>query len=125
MQSLDSSYVYIIDNHSACGNVRYDQRSVLTKVTNGSFQVVKTGGSFPYFYRGQSWNVRIEVKGNNIKIYRDGSLDIEWTDTDPNYYYQGTYGFYVWDQPSEYYKDIQITTESIKTLNIQKQKAAT
>ncbi|WKV09421.1 PKD domain-containing protein [Thermoanaerobacterium sp. CMT5567-10] len=117
MKDVNNYYVYIIDNHSACGNVRYDQRSVLAKVVNGGFQVVKTGGSFPYFYRGQTWNVRIEVKGNNIKIYRDGSLDIEWTDTDSNYYSQGSYGFYVWDQPSAYYKDIQITTESIKTLD--------
>jgi hypothetical protein len=117
MKDVNNYYVYIIDNHSACGNVRYDQRSVLAKVVNGSFLVIKTGGSFPYFYRGQTWNVRIEIKGNNIKIYRDGSLDIEWMDTDPNYYSQGSYGFYVWDQPSAYYKDIQITTESIKTLD--------
>jgi len=117
MKDVNNYYVYIIDNHDACGNVRYDQRSVLAKVVNGNFQVIETGRSFPYFYRGQTWNVRIEAKGNNIKIYRDGSLDIEWTDTDPNYYSQGSYGFYVWDQPSAYFKDIQITTESIKTLD--------
>ncbi|WP_422445338.1 PKD domain-containing protein [Thermoanaerobacterium sp. DL9XJH110] len=117
MKDVNNYYVYIIDNHSACGNVRYDQRSVLAKVVDGSFQVIKTGKSFPYFYRGQTWNVRIEVKGNNIKIYRDGGLDIEWTDTGSNYYSQGSYGFYVWDQPSAYYKDIQITTENIKTLD--------
>lgn len=117
MQDENNYYVYIIDNHSACGNVRYDQRSLLAKVVDGSFQVIKTGGSFPYFYRGQTWNIRIEVKGNNIKIYREGSLDIEWTDTSTSYYSQGSYGFYVWDQPSAYYKDIQITTENIKTLD--------
>jgi len=117
MKDVNNYYVYIIDNHSACGNVFYDQRSVLAKVVNNSFQVIKTGGSFPYFYRGQTWNIRIEVKGNNIKIYREGILDIEWTDPDTNYYSHGSYGFYVWDQPSAYYKDIQITTESIKTLD--------
>ena len=117
MQDRNNYYVYIIDNHSACGNVRYDQRSVLAKVQNGSFTVIKTGSSFPYFHRGQVWNIRIEVKGNNIKIYREGSLDIEWTDTSADSYNQGSYGFYVWDQPSAYFKDIQITTENIKTLD--------
>ncbi|QSQ10563.1 hypothetical protein H0A61_02973 [Koleobacter methoxysyntrophicus] len=117
MQDENNYYVYIIDNHSACGNVRYDQRSVLAKVTNGRFQVVKVGGSFPYFHRGQIWNIRIEAKGNTIKVYRDGSLDIEWTDPDPAYYDHGSYGFYAWDQRSAYFKDIQITSESIKTLD--------
>lgn len=108
-------YVYIMDNHSACGNVRYNGKEVLVKVVNGTRQIIETN-SFPTFHAGQSHDIKIETKGNNIKIYRDGSLRFDYTDNN-NPHINGSYGFYVWDQLGAYFSDIGITSESLKTLD--------
>lgn len=108
-------YVYIMDNHSACGNVRYNNTEVLVKVTNGSRQIISTN-SFPSFKAGQSHDFKIETNGNNVKIYRDGSLRFNYTDNN-NPHLNGSYGFYVWDQLGAYFSNVKITSESYKTLD--------
>lgn len=108
-------YVYIMDNHDACGNVRYNYREVLVKVTNGSRQIINTN-SFPSFTRGQKHDFNIKLEGNNIKIYRDGSLRFDYTDNN-NPHDKGSYGFYVWDQYGAYFSGIGVTSQSTKSLD--------
>jgi hypothetical protein len=108
-------YVYIMDNHSACGNVRYNYTEVLVKVVNGTRQIINTN-SFPSFYKGQKHDFNIKLEGNNIKVYRDGSLRFDYTDTN-NPHEKGSYGFYVWDQYGAYFSDIAVSSQSIKTLD--------
>lgn len=112
-QDSNNFYVYIMDNHSACGNIRYDQREALVKVTNGNFSVLSTH-AFPSFYAGQSHNIRIVTAGSNIKVYRDNTLIFNVNDTA---YAKGGYGFYVWDQYGAYFSNITIKTEVKKTLD--------
>lgn len=113
MQDKKNYYAYIMDNHSACGNIRYNSREALVRVVNGSFKVIATN-SFPSFYRGQREEIRIELKGSSIKVYRNGSLRFDVNDST---YSKGSYGFYVWDQYGAYFSDISITTGTTKTLD--------
>lgn len=108
-------YVYIMDNHDACGNVLYNYQEVLVKVTNGSRQIIGTN-SFPSFHAGQRHNINIVLKGNNIKIYRDGDLRFDYTDNN-NPHSKGSYGFYVWDQYGAYFSNIAVTTKATRTLD--------
>lgn len=108
-------YVYIMDNHDACGNVRYNNREVLVKVTNGSRQIISTN-TFPSFHRGQSHKIDIKLEGNNMKIYRDGDLRFDHTDT-TNPHKEGSYGFYIWDQYGAYFSNIAVTSQFTVTLD--------
>lgn len=108
-------YVYIMDNHSACGNVRYDGNEVLVKVENGTQKIIASK-EFPRFNAGQSHNFKIITEGNNIKIYRDGALKFNYTDV-ANPHLSGSYGFYVWDQYGAYFEDIAIQSQSKVTLD--------
>ena len=113
MQDPLNYWVYIMDNHSACGNIRYDYKEALVKVTNGNYKVITTN-SFPSFSTSLKQDVEIITEGNNIKVYRGGSLRLQATDTG-TLYSRGSYGFYVWIQKGAYFSNISVDTESIKT----------
>ena len=107
MQDSSNFYGYIMDNHSACGNIRYDYTEALVRVSNGNFTVLDTN-SFPQFSAGLRQQIRIVLEGNNIKVYRNNSLVFNLNDST---YSKGSYGFYVWDQYGAYFADISMETE--------------
>ncbi|KAL0248802.1 hypothetical protein GEMRC1_004036 [Eukaryota sp. GEM-RC1] len=109
-RDLRNYYVYIIDNHRACGNVRYNYAEVLVKVTDGSMREIATN-DFPSFFSGQKHIINIQLtEGGFITIDRDGVR--RFTYQDPSNVHHGSYGFYVWDQQGAYFDDILINTRS-------------
>lgn len=113
MKDTRNYYAYIMDNHSACGNIPHDYREAIVKVVDGNFQVIATQ-PFPSFYAGQSHDITIRMEGSNIKVYRDNNLRFDINDST---YPKGSYGFYVWYQNGAYFGDISIKSEAIKTLD--------
>jgi PKD repeat protein len=107
-------YLYIWDNHSACGNVRYNGGEVIAKVVNGVLTEITPVKSFPMYYKGQQINVKIELKGDRIKVWRDGELRFDITDST---FKTGSQGFYIWDQYAAYFKDISVESTKVTTLD--------
>ncbi|MCR9265864.1 MAG: cadherin-like domain-containing protein, partial [Flavobacteriaceae bacterium] len=130
-------YAYIIDNHSACGNISGygtdgDPAEAIIKVQNGSITVLalntNSGNSgsatygwngtradmFAAYFNGQTIDFKIDLNGNNIKISRrggGGTAGTDWVEAfnfDDTTHAQGSYGFYVHEQSGAYFKDINI-----------------
>ncbi|MFD2101339.1 gliding motility-associated C-terminal domain-containing protein [Flagellimonas iocasae] len=130
-------YAYIIDNHSACGNISGygsdgDPAEAIIKVQNGSISVLalntNSGNSgsatygwngnrtdmFAAYFNGQTIDFKIDMNGDNIKVSRrggGGSAGSDWVEAfnfDDSSHSQGSYGFYVHEQSGAYFKDINI-----------------
>mgnify|MGYP003700229143 CR=1 FL=1 len=130
-------YAYIIDNHSACGNISGygtdgDPAEAIIKVQNGSISVLalntNSGNSgsatygwngnradmFAAYFNGQTIDFKIDMNGDNIKVSRrggGGSAGTDWVEAfnfDDSAHSQGSYGFYVHEQSGAYFKDINI-----------------
>ena len=131
-------YAYIIDNHTACGNLMnyangdgFPAEAIL-KRENGVTTILAVNtnsgraGTAPYgwdgnradmfgaFYNGQSIDFKIEMSGDNIKISRrggGGNAGTDWIqsfDITDTSFPSGSYGFYVHEQQNAYFKDIEI-----------------
>lgn len=61
----------------------------------------------PVFTLGQVYHFRCEAVNNNVKIYKDGVLVIDWTDTAPNAYTKGAFGPWVLGQEFAKWKGFQ------------------
>ncbi|MFI1773140.1 gliding motility-associated C-terminal domain-containing protein [Thalassobellus citreus] len=134
----DNFYAYIIDNHTACGNLMnyapgdgFPAEAIL-KRENGVTTILAvntnsgTNGSATYgwnanradmfaaFYNGQSIDFKIEMSGNDINISRRGGGGSAGTDWIQSFsisdatHSSGSYGFYVHEQQNAYFKDINI-----------------
>ncbi|MDO6519328.1 Ig-like domain-containing protein, partial [Zobellia uliginosa] len=134
----DNFYAYIIDNHTACGNLSgyasgdgYPAEAIL-KRENGNTTILAvntnsgTSGTASYswnenrsdmfaaFYNGQVIDFKIEMNGDNIVISRrggGGDAGTGWVkafDITDSSFSSGTYGFYVHEQQNAYFKDIKI-----------------
>src|SRR5690606_17753514 len=137
-------YAYIIDNHTACGNLMnyapgdgYPAEAIL-KVENGITSVLAVNtnsgrtGSAPYgwngnrsdmfnaYYNGQVIDFKIELSGENIKVSRKGgggNAGTNWIESfnfDDTTHASGSYGFYVHEQSGAYFKDIEFTKLSLR-----------
>lgn len=111
MQDENNYYAYLMDNHSACGNIFMDGGEALVRVVNGSYQVIASKSGFPTFYPGQKEDIKIVTKGSNIQVFRNGNKVLETNDTT---YKKGTQGFYVWDQYGAYFSNISLSSEKTK-----------
>ncbi len=129
-------YAYLIDNHTACGNLTgYGAEGTPAEAIlmrkNGVTSILAvnaTGGTtgkpaswntnrgdmFGPFFNGQSIDFKIEMSGDNIKVSRrggSGNAGTDWVQafdiTDTNFS-SGSYGFYVHEQQNAYFKDIEI-----------------
>uniref|UniRef100_UPI0025C71D28 Ig-like domain-containing protein n=1 Tax=Maribacter sp. TaxID=1897614 RepID=UPI0025C71D28 len=140
----DNFYAYIIDNHTACGNLRnyasgdgYPAEAIL-KRENGVTTILAVNtssgqsGSAPYgwngsradmfsaFANGQSIDFKIEMSGNDIKVSRKGGGGNAGTDWIESFnitdttHSSGSYGFYVHEQQNAYFKDIAIEKLSLR-----------
>ncbi|MBO0321904.1 gliding motility-associated C-terminal domain-containing protein [Muricauda sp. CAU 1633] len=130
-------YAYIIDNHTACGNVSGygtdgDPAEAIIKIENGVKTVLalntNSGNSgtatygwngnradmFDAYYDGQTIDFKIEMSGDDIKISRKGGGGNAGTDWIESFnisdatFSEGSYGFYVHEQSGAYFKDINI-----------------
>tara|TARA_R110002153_G_scaffold49477_1_gene139491 strand:+ start:2236 stop:7272 length:5037 start_codon:yes stop_codon:yes gene_type:complete len=136
-------YAYIIDNHTACGNLMnyangdgYPAEAIL-KRENGVTTIIavntnsmRTGlasgwnssrsDMFAAYYDGQQIDFKIEMAGDNIKVSRrggGGNAGSDWIqsfDITENTHADGSYGFYVHEQSGAYFKDIEITKLSLR-----------
>lgn len=133
----DNFYAYIIDNHSACGNlrsfgsdgdpaeailVRQNGVTTILAVNTNSGMTGKPSGwntsradMFAAYYDGQEIDFKIDLSGDNIKVSRkggggDAGTDwIEVFDVTENTHPSGSYGFYVHEQSGAYFKNIEFT----------------
>ncbi|MDT7829499.1 gliding motility-associated C-terminal domain-containing protein [Pricia sp. S334] len=134
----DNFYAYIIDNHTACGNLMnyapgdgFPAEAIL-KRENGVTTILavntnsgRTGTAtygwdenradmFGAFYNGQKIDFKIDMSDTNIKISRrggGGSAGSGWIESfniNDNTFASGSYGFYVHEQQNAYFKDIEI-----------------
>ncbi|GGH41017.1 hypothetical protein GCM10008014_00290 [Paenibacillus silvae] len=110
MQDENNYYAYLVDNHSACGNIFLDGGEAIVRVKNGTFEVLAST-SFPQYYAGQKEDIKIVAEGSSIKVYRNGSLRLS---VDDGTYTKGGHGFYVWDQYGAYFSNISVESESTK-----------
>lgn len=79
------------------------------KVKGEILQIVPHSVNFNNWY-----NVKIEVKGNNIKIWVDNVLRFNYTDTSAKAITKGGYGPYTASQYNTSYKNVSITTGTQK-----------
>lgn len=107
-------YAYIWDNHSACGNIALDGGDALVKVVNGNLQIIQQKTGFPRYHANQKENIEINLEGNRIRVYLNGTLRYDIND---NTFSKGSHGFYVWDQQAAYFNNITIETTRIITLD--------
>ncbi|WP_298504468.1 gliding motility-associated C-terminal domain-containing protein [uncultured Maribacter sp.] len=135
-------YAYIIDNHSACGNISGygsdgDPAEAILKVENGTITVLalntNSGSSgrpaswdtnrsdmFAAYFNGQAIDFKVEMSGNDIKISRKGGGGsagtgwIEAFDITDSTHDAGSYGFYVHEQSGAYFEDIAIEKLSLR-----------
>ncbi|MEH6679089.1 MAG: gliding motility-associated C-terminal domain-containing protein [Sediminicola sp.] len=136
-------YAYIIDNHTACGNLMnyangdgYPAEAIL-KVQNGvtTILAVNTNSAranlpinwnssrtdmFAAYYDGQQIDFKIEMSNDQIKVSRrggGGNAGTDWIqsfDVTDASHSSGSYGFYVHEQSGAYFKDIEITKLSLR-----------
>ncbi|WP_335964878.1 thrombospondin type 3 repeat-containing protein, partial [Galbibacter sp. PAP.153] len=137
-------YAYIIDNHTACGNLMnysngdgYAAEAIL-KVEDGVTTILavntdsgKSGSApkgwnanrsdlFAPYYNGQVIDFKIELHGNDIKISRKGgggNAGTNWIESfniSDVSHTQGSYGFYVHEQQGAYFKNIEFTKLSLR-----------
>ncbi|MCF8010885.1 MAG: DUF1080 domain-containing protein [Clostridiales bacterium] len=67
-------------------------------------------------YESYGWqHVKIKAVDDNIKVWVDGTLQIDYTDSDPISW--GGYGPFAVSQAYAYFKDVKITTESQQSLD--------
>ncbi|WP_299434882.1 gliding motility-associated C-terminal domain-containing protein [uncultured Maribacter sp.] len=140
----DNFYAYIIDNHTYCGNLQgyasgdgFPAEAIL-KRENGVTTILAVNTSsgqsgtatygwngnradmFGAFYNGQAIDFRIEMSGNDIKIYRKGgggNAGTDWIesfDITDSTHSTGSYGFYVHEQENAYFEDIAIEKLSLR-----------
>ena len=67
------------------------------------------------FNEGTWYNVKIEAYGNNIKVYINNSLIIDYTDND-NPLLDGGYGPYTASNPDGHFQTVQVNTQRTKKL---------
>lgn len=116
--SYSTGYGIMVDNHSACGNLRYNGYAILFRYTNGQYTALEAIDVGMYRAGGQ-YRFTVSVKNNIATItyystvngangtYR--TLDLSGI---PN----RTYGFYTYRQANAYFSDISVTSGSTKTL---------
>lgn len=111
-------YGIMIDNHSACGNLREDGYSILFEYTNGSFRSlgeVYTG----MFAAGNLYKFHVKVE-NDIASIQYQSTANGASGTFPKVDLSGiperTFSFYTYRQANAYFSDISVTSTKSKTL---------
>lgn len=109
-----TTYLLLMNKRDANGAFEHDDG--LYKIVNKPFAraSLEMVASTDATWTRNTWSkYRIVTVGNNIKIYQNDNLIINYTDPDP--IYTGTYGFFSCSQPYARYRNIQIVTTQYKT----------
>ncbi|MDO4282284.1 MAG: MucBP domain-containing protein [Clostridia bacterium] len=75
---------------------------------------VKLASSTQTWTRNTWSSYRIICKNNNIKIYQNDKLLIDYTDTADDAIPSGSYGFFSWSQPYVQFNDVSVETTDAK-----------
>ncbi len=109
-----TTYLLLMNKRDNNGAFEHDDG--LYKIVNKPFAraSLEMVASTDATWTRNTWSkYRIVTVGNNIKIYQNDNLIINYTDPDP--IYTGTYGFFSCSQPYARYRNIQIVTTQYKT----------
>lgn len=105
-----TTYLFALDRHDTVGKgISNGAYNGLLKITGKSFahgnvQVLQRINKV--WARNQWINYKITAKDNNIKVYMNGELVVNYTDNS-NPILSGSYGFFSYSQANSMYKDIK------------------
>lgn len=104
-----TTYLFALDKHDNGGGINYGAYNGLLKITGRSFAFgnVTLLQRVNRVWSRNTWtNYKITAKDNNIKVYMDGQLVIDYTDNESPIL-SGSYGFFSYSQAYSMYKDIK------------------
>ena len=108
-----TTYLLLLNKRDNSGGFNYENG--LYKITNNQFSLSnlqllqKTNAT----WTRNTWSkYHILAKGNNIKVYQNDNLIIDYTDPDP--IYTGSYGIFSCSQPYARYRNIGLTVTNYK-----------
>lgn len=104
-----STYLFALDRHDNGGGISNGAYNGLLKITGKSFahgNVSVLQRVNKVWKRNQWTKYKIMAKENNIKVYIDDELVIDYTDNSAPIL-EGSYGFFSYSQAYSMYKDIQ------------------
>lgn len=116
MEDDRNFYLYIMDNHVLCGNLRIDGGEAILKIKDGQIIIMDAKEGFPMYTPGVKHDVDIQIQGNTIKVHRNGNLVLDVVDEEKEQI-KGSYGFYVWDQYGAYFSDITIESKEVRAFS--------
>lgn len=103
-----NTYLFALVKNDNGGGVASLSNNGLLKITGKSFSYgnVTVLQRVNKVWKRNEWTkYKIIAKENNIKVYMDDELVVDYTDPDP--ILTGSYGFFSYSQPSAMYKDIK------------------
>ncbi|MGD9678890.1 MAG: hypothetical protein AB7V16_11170 [Vulcanibacillus sp.] len=107
-------YVYVMDGGGGYFNGSSGS-GLYKKGTSDSYPIKIASDNFNWS-PNTPVNIKIDVKGNNIKVWRNGVLKIDYEDNN-NPILSGGYGPFTHSQAHAYFYNLKITTGNIKTLD--------
>ncbi|SFR65026.1 OmpL47-type beta-barrel domain-containing protein [Anaeromicropila populeti] len=114
-----TTYVFSLDRGDNGGGVQTQYGGGgLYKIVNKPFEytTVTLLQEVSAVWERNSWTrYHLVAKGNNIKVYQNEELLIDYTDNN-NPIITGSYGFFSFSQPDAMYKDVTIVCENTQTL---------
>lgn len=116
-----TTYVFALDKHDTSGKgIGNGAFNGLLKITNSKFSHVPANievlQSIPKVtWTRNTWaHYKIEVKGNNIKVYQNSNLVIDYTDTSDTAIKSGSYGFFSYSQAYSQYRNFVLVASDTK-----------
>lgn len=103
-----TTYLFALDRHDNGGGIGKGAYNGLLKITNKGFAFgnVQLLQRVNKVWARNSWiNYKLVAKDNNIKVYMNNQLIIDYTDNS-NPIMTGSYGFFSYSQANSMYKDI-------------------
>ena len=113
-----TTYIFALDKHDNGGGISNGQYNGLLKITNSTFEHAKVErlATVPRVtWTRNTWaHYKIAVKGNNIKIYQNNNLIIDYTDTSATAIKSGSYGLFSYSQPYAQFRNFQVVAQDTK-----------
>ena len=111
-----TTYIFALDKHDNGGGISNGSFNGLLKITNKPFahaNVEKLQSIPNVTWTRNTWaHYKIVAKGNNIKVYQNDKLIIDYTDNSDTAIESGSYGFFSYSQPYAQYRNFVATCET-------------